>query len=161
MPDQWLQVFALELPLLELVARGALLYFAILFLLRVMPRRMAGELASMDLVLILLITESASHALGDFQSLGDGLIQILTAGLLALAVDALSFHFPFVRKLVEAKPLKIIHNGKLSRRNMRREFITDEELQSNLRKNGVSDINEVASAHVESEGHITIVKKQR
>lgn len=73
-PDDWSAVFALETPLLELLLRGVLLYITILFLLRVMPRRMAGEVASMDLVLILLITESASHALGDYRSIGDGIV---------------------------------------------------------------------------------------
>lgn len=158
-PDNWASVLALETPLLELATRGVLLYVGILMLLRIMPRRTAGEVAAMDLVLILLITESASHALGDFQTVGDGLVQILVVALLALLVNMASFHLPFVRKLVEAPPLKIVHNGRILRRNMRREFITDEELYSCLRENGISDLAQVRSAHVESEGHITVVGK--
>lgn len=159
MSPDWLEVLALKTPLLELAARGVLLYVGILLLLRIMPRRMAGELAAMDLVLILLITESASHALGDFESVGDGLVQIGIVGLLALLVDMASFHVPIIGKLVQAPPLKIVHNGKLLRRNMRREFITHEELMRSLRENGIDDIAQVRSAHVEGEGHITVVGK--
>ncbi len=161
LPDHWAGLFALETPLLELVLRGALLYLAILFLLRVMPRRTTGELAAMDLVLILLITEAAAHALGDYHSLSDGVVQILVMALLALAIDFLSHRYPWVRRLTESPPLKIIANGKLLRRNLRREFITLEELHSHLRANDVQDVSEVHSAHVEGEGHITIVKKDR
>lgn len=161
LPDRWVSIFALETPLLEIALRGSLLYLAILFLLRIMPRRMAGEVAPMDLVLILLITESASHALGDFDSLGDGVLQIVVVGVLAWLVDVGSYHLPWLRRLVQAPPLKIIHNGKLLRRNLRREFITEEELYSQLRANDVQDISDVQTAHVEGEGHITIVRKKR
>lgn len=161
LPDHWAGLFALETPLLELVLRGVLLYLAILFLLRVMPRRTTGELAAMDLVLILLITEAAAHSLGDYRSLADGVIQILVMALLALSVDFLSHRYAWFRKLTESPPLKIIENGKLLRRNLRREFITLEELHSHLRANDVQDVSEVLCAHVEGEGHITIVKKDR
>ena len=160
-PHDWSAVFALETPLAELLLRGVLLYLAILFLLRVMPRRMAGEVAAMDLVLILLITESASHALGDYQSLGDGVLQIVIVGTLAWLVDMLSYHSPWLRRIFEAPPLKIIHDGQLLRRNLRREFISEDELYSQLRANDVQDISEVQSAHVEGEGNITIVKRKR
>lgn len=159
LPKDWAGLLALETPLLELVLRGVVLYLAILFLLRVMPRRTTGELAAMDLVLILLITEAASHSLGDYHSLTDGLIQILVTALLALAVDFLSHRYAWFRKLTESPPLKIIDRGKMLRRNLRREFITLEELQSHLRANDIQDISEVLYAHVEGEGHITIVKK--
>ena len=158
-PDHWAGLFSLDTPFLELVLRGAFLYLAILFLLRVMPRRTTGELAAMDLVLILLITEAAAHSLGDYHSLTDGVIQILVMALLALAVDFLSHRYAWFRKLTESPPLKIIDNGKLIRRNLRREFITLEELQSHLRANDVEEIGEVLCAHVEGEGHITIVKR--
>lgn len=161
LPDHWAGLFALETPLLELVLRGVLLYLAILFLLRIMPRRTTGELAAMDLVLILLITEAAAHSLGDYHSLSDGVVQILVMALLALAIDFLSHRYPWFRKLTESPPLKIIDNGKLLRRNLRREFITLEELESQLRANDIRDVSEVLHAHVEGEGHITFVTQDR
>ena len=159
-PANWSAIFALETPLLELVLRAVVLYLGILFLLRVMPRRAAGELTPMDLVMILMITESASHALGEYSSVGEGLLQIAVVGSLAWAVNALSFHVPLVARLVEAPPLKIIRDGKLLRRNLRREYITEEELQAAMRENGISDVSQVREAHVEGEGRISFVKKK-
>jgi uncharacterized membrane protein YcaP (DUF421 family) len=65
LPDSWSRVFAVETPLLELIARGTVLYFGILIFMRFMPRRTGGELATMGLVFLLLIAEAAAHALGD------------------------------------------------------------------------------------------------
>ena len=76
MPTNWQDLLMPEMPILETALRAGVLYFFILFILRILPRRTAGELGAMDLVFILLITESASHALGDFSTLGDGLIML-------------------------------------------------------------------------------------
>jgi uncharacterized membrane protein YcaP (DUF421 family) len=40
--------------------------------MRFMPRRTGGELATMDLVFLLLIAEAAAHALGDYMTVADG-----------------------------------------------------------------------------------------
>ena len=77
-PDSWREVFALETPLLELLARGTVLYFAIVIFLRFMPRRTGGEIAVMDLVFVVLIAEAAAHALGDYDAIADALVLIAT-----------------------------------------------------------------------------------
>ena len=47
----------------------------------------------------------------------------------------------------------------MNRRNMRKEFITEDELRSQLRQNGVSDVGEVKRACLEANGEISVVKK--
>lgn len=42
---------------------------------------------------------------------------------------------------------------------MRREFLTEEELMSYLRQQGIDDVKDVKSAYVEGEGKITVVSK--
>lgn len=75
--SDWGKIFMPEMPVSETALRGFLLYFFILFVLRILPRRTTGELGAMDLVFILLLTEAASHSLGDFTSVGDGIIMLL------------------------------------------------------------------------------------
>lgn len=154
-PDHWNAVWALGTPVLELLARGCVLYLGILLILRVMPRRTGGELATMDLVLILLVTECASHALGDYDSLGDGLFMIATVMLLNYTVNALSYRFKWLEKIVSSPPIPIVLDGRMLRKNMRREFVTEEELTSYLRKNDIDDLSKVRCAYVEGEGQIT------
>ncbi|MDB5900830.1 MAG: hypothetical protein JWP41_4432 [Ramlibacter sp.] len=158
-PSNWSSVFALETPLLELLARALLLYSLILFFLRVMPRRTGGELATMDLVLLLLIAEAASHSLGDYAGVGDGIFQIACIMAFNFALNALSFRFKWVEKLVSTRPIPIVLNGRMLQRNMRREFLTEEELRTYLRKNGIEDIENVKSAYIEGEGQITFITK--
>ena len=82
LPDNWDPVWTLETPVLELMARGAVIYLGIMALLRIMPRRTGGELTTTDLIVILLLAESATHAFAIYTSAADALL--LMATLLAL-----------------------------------------------------------------------------
>lgn len=156
-PSDWLGIFAPETPLLELVARGAALYFGVLFLMRVMPRRSVGELSGMDLVFVILIAEAAAHSMGDYKSIGDGIFLIVILMGCNYLVNLLSYYVPFVERLVSASPMQIIKDGQLLRKNMRREFITEEELMDHLRQEGIEELKDVKQAFVESEGKITVI----
>ena len=156
-PDDWASVFWPETALLELVARGSALYFGILVLMRLMPRRTGGELATMDLIFIVLIAEAAAHSMGDYTSVVDGIVVIATLMAWNYLVNALSYRVPFIERLVSSPPLQVIRDGRLLRRNMRREFLTEEELMSHLREQGIDDVEDVKAAYVEGEGKITAV----
>ena len=158
LPADWTQVFAIETPLLELLARGTALYFGLLALVRLMPRRTGGELATMDLIFVLLIAEAAAHALGDYTSVADGLVMIVTLMGWNWLVNALSYHVPAIERLASAPPIEVIRRGKLLRRNMRREYLTQEELMGHLRTEGVDRIEDVQSACIESDGRISVIR---
>ena len=160
LPDSWPALWAVETPLLELAVRAAVLYFGILLLLRVMPRRTGGELGTMDLVMILLVTEAATHSLGDYRTLGDGLFVIAVLMLIDYGVNALSYRLPWFERVVASPPLPIVLDGRLQRRNMRREFITEDELRAELRAKDIDDLAEVERAYVEPEGEITFVTRK-
>jgi len=154
-------LFQLELSLHELLIRGSILYLGILFLMRILPRRAGGELATMDLVFILLIAEAATHALGEYSTVTDALIIIMTLMFWNYMINMLSFYFPFFEKLVSAPPLRVVREGKLLRRNMRREFLTMEELMENLHKRGVESLDEVKAAYIEADGQITVISRKQ
>jgi len=151
-------MFQLETPLLELIARGAFLFVLFMVLFRLLPRRTGGELTPMDLVFLLLITEAASHSLGDYSSLADGTVQIVTMLALNYVTNQLSYRFKWFERVVEHEPLQIIKNGQTIPRNMRKELLTPDELVSHLRLNGIGDISQVKSAHVEGDGRLSVVK---
>lgn len=153
------ELLKIEVPVAELVLRGTVLYLGILLLLRFMPRRTGGEMATIDLLFIVLIAEAATHSLGGYSSVTEGFIMILTLIAWNFTLNSLSYHIPFVEKLVSAPPLQVVRDGRLLRRNMRREFLTEEELMEHLRREGIEDIKEIKFAYVEGDGHISFISK--
>lgn len=159
MPEHWEGVFLLETPLLELIVRGSLLYFGILIFMRLMPRRSGGDLATMDLIFVVLIANSAANALGDYTSVMDGFVLILVLMGWDWAVNFLSYRIAFVERLISSPPLPIVRDGELLYRNLRREYITEEELLSHLRQQGIERVEDVKAAYVEGQGRITAIAR--
>jgi uncharacterized membrane protein YcaP (DUF421 family) len=93
-----------------------------------------------DLIFVVLIAEAAAHALGDYTSVADGLLLILTLMAWNYTVNALSYHVRIIERFLTPPPLQVIRNGRLLRRDMREEFLTEEELMSYLRQQGIDDV---------------------
>ena len=157
-PD-WPSILGIETSVWELIGRAAILYAAITFLLRVMPRRAGNQLAAMDLVFLLLVTEAASHALGDFSSIGDGLVMIVTLVALDYLINSLTFHSKLAERILTHSSVQIVRDGKMLRREMRREYLTEDELMAYLRSEGIDQLSKVKKAFVESDGRISVVPK--
>ncbi len=138
-PADWASIFRPETPLL---VRATVLYFAILVLLRLMPRRTGGEMATMDLVFVVLIAQAATHAFGDYTAVADGIIVITTLMVLNDLVNAFSYRLSCMEWLVTSSPLQVMHNGQL----LRREFLTEAELMNHLREMGIESLKDVKAA---------------
>jgi uncharacterized membrane protein YcaP (DUF421 family) len=157
LPAGWLDIFALQTPVLALIVRGTVLYVAILLLMRFMLRRASGELDRMDLVFLLLLSEAASTGFGDHHSVTDSLIVVVTLMAWSYGLNALSYHVPLVERLLSPPPLQVVRDGRMLPRRMRREYLTEDELMRRLREEGIDDLAQVKSACVESDGSISVI----
>src|SRR5690606_41696809 len=55
----------------------------------------------------------------------------------------------------------LVKKGKMLKRNMRREYLTEEELTDHLRLEGIDDVAEVKAAYVEGDGKISVIARRR
>jgi uncharacterized membrane protein YcaP (DUF421 family) len=136
------------------------MYLGLLAALRVLVRRHVGSLSLIDLLLMVLIADAAQNAMSDqYRSITEGLVLCATLIGWNFFLDWLAYRLNFVQKLLEPSPLPVIENGKLQLRNMRREFITKDELLSQLRQQGVTDMQTVKRAFIEPDGGISVVRR--
>jgi uncharacterized membrane protein YcaP (DUF421 family) len=156
----WHSLFIPTTPLLELVLRGTLMYFALLFALRLLGRRQVGSLSLMDLLLIVLIADAAQNAMAaEYRSLTEGLVLCGTLIGWNYFFDFLAFRSKWFARLLEPPPLPLVRDGQLQRRNMRKELLTKEEVLSQLREQGVEDISVVRMAYIEPDGAFSVLKR--
>src|SRR5690625_6464618 len=109
-PDDWAGIFQLDTAFLELFVRSSALYFGILALMRLMPRRAGGELATMDLVFVVLIAQAAAQALGDYSSISGAIVIIFSFIAWVYLVNVLRYILPFIARLTSCPPLHIIRD---------------------------------------------------
>ncbi len=68
---------------------------------------------------------------------------------------------PAIDRLISPRALPVVHDGQLLRRNMRAEFLTEEELMRQLRLEGVEELGEVKLATVEGDGTLGVIKREK
>lgn len=141
-----------------MVLRGTLTYLSLFFILRVVLNRQSGGLGISDLLLVVLIADAAQNALtGGYESVTEGVVLVVTVVMWSYVLDWLGYRFPRLQRLVRPPPLLLIENGRVLPRNLRRELITQDELLSQLREQGIEDPAQVKRAYMEGDGRISVV----
>ncbi len=158
----WERLFVPSTPILEIVLRGTIMYLFIFMLFRVVLKRGSGGLGITDLLVLVVIADAAQNAMaGNYTSITDGVFLVATIVGWDWFLDWVAFHSPAMARLIRPRKLVLIQDGKLDRRNMRKELITEEELKAKLRLQGYEDVSEVKRAYMESDGHISIVGQEK
>src|SRR4051794_36031208 len=159
MSIDWAAVLVPKVSLLELFLRGTAVYLFLFALLRVLVRRHVGTLSLTDMLVIVLIADAAQNAMAaEYRSVPEGFVLCGTIIGWSYGLDWLGYRVRWNGALLESKPLLLIQNGKLMRRNMRAELVTSDELMSHLRQHGIDDVDKIKKAYIEPDGQISILK---
>jgi uncharacterized membrane protein YcaP (DUF421 family) len=154
----WHTLLVPSVPILETLIRGSVVYLTLFVLLRFIPNRQVGAVGLTDLLVIVLIATAVQNALADdYKSIADGLLLVGTIFFWSYVLNWLSYQFPSFQRFIRSPALPLIKDGKMLRRNMRQELITEQELRSTLRLQGLEDIAEVKLAQMEADGRISVV----
>ena len=156
----WHAIFVPQNPIPEVILRGTLIYFLLFFVLRFFLNRQAGAIGIPDILVVVLVVESTTDALGENKSVTEAAILILTVMFWSYGLQWLAYRFPKLEVLLTSSKVKLIENGKMLRKNMRRELVTEEELMALLRTQGVDDPMDVKLACLESSGDISVVTRE-
>ena len=127
--------------------------------MRFVKLRQSSTIGIADILVIVVIADAAQDAFSkEYQSLTEGVILVLTIVGWDMFLNWLGFRFKTFERLLAPAPLPLVEEGRVNRKNMRKEFITEEELRGQFRQQGISDIAEVKTAYLEASGDISAVK---
>ena len=146
-------MFQMQLPLLEKLLRPAIVYLALVVLLRIFGKRELAQLNPFDLVVLLSLSNTVQNAIiGNDNSLSGGIIGAVS--LLAvnwLVVRAL-FSSPRLTRMFEGRSSVLILNGQIDHKAVKRESLTPEELLDVIHKQGVDSVHKVQRCELEPNG---------
>jgi len=149
----------LDLPAWNLIARAAVVYFAIVLLLRVSGKREVGQMGATELATVLLISNAVQNSMnGGDNSLSGGLISAATLVSLAVLVAYLNYRSRFFRTIFEGTPTMVVHNGQILEKALHKERLTKKDLAILMRKQGIHRIAEVQIAVLETDGSLSIIR---
>ena len=106
-----------------------------------------------------MIADAAQNGFAkEYKSITEGIVLVLTIVIWNLFLNWISFRFKMFERLLSPPPLPLIKNGKMNRRNMRQEYITEDEMRSQLRQQGIAEFGEVREACLEANGELSVIK---
>jgi uncharacterized membrane protein YcaP (DUF421 family) len=145
----------------EKAVRTALVYAAILFLLRLAGKRQLAQLNSFDLVVLLLLSNVVQNAIiGPDNSLLGGLLgAVILIALNQLIVRA-AFVSPLLDRVLQGDATVVAENGKVDERALRLLTLTREELIAGLRRQGL-ELEDTEKVTLEPEGTFNATPRPR
>jgi uncharacterized membrane protein YcaP (DUF421 family) len=137
------------------------MYLGLVLVMRFLLRRDIGSLSMPDVLFVVLVADASQNAMaGEYKSVADGLVLVGTLVAWNLGLDWLSFRFAAFRRFIEPRALPLIVDGKWQRQNLKKEWITTEEVLSKLRGAGIDDIGLVRRAVLEASGELGVIRRE-
>lgn len=140
---------------------GTLAYFALVLVLRVSGKRTLSKMNAFDFVVTVALGSTlATVLLSKDVALAEGVIAFAVLIYLQYGITWLSVRSNWVRGLVKAEPSLLFFDGRFLEEPMRRERVTEDEIRSSVRSQGMSEMEDALAVILETDGSMTVLKKQ-
>jgi uncharacterized membrane protein YcaP (DUF421 family) len=143
---------------LPIVISSVTVYFFIIIAIRLFGKKELSQLSVVDLVFILLISNSVQNAMvGNNTTLWGGLVAASALFVVNFLMKQAIYRFPAMSKFIQGEAIMLVYKGQIKIDNMYQTRITREELLEAVREHGVPSISDVDLAILEVDGNISIL----
>ncbi len=157
----WHHLTQLDIPAAEKIIRPILVYAFLVVGLRLAGKRELAQLNSMDLVVLLMLSNTVQNAIiGNDNSVTGGVIGAATLLLVNHLFIRFLFRHAGISRLVQGDPVPLVQKGQVLDRPLRHELITLDELTSAAHRQGFGGLEEVDRAVLEPSGTLSFFGKQ-
>jgi uncharacterized membrane protein YcaP (DUF421 family) len=144
--------------LLRVIIVGTATYAALIIMLRVSGKRTLSKMNAFDLVVTVALGSTfATVLLNNSMPLAEGVVALALLVCLQFLITWLSVRSEVVRSLVKGEPTLLVRDGIYLREAMRRQRVTQDEIEAAMRDHGTSNVSEVKSVVLETDGSLTVV----
>ncbi len=141
--------------------RTIILYFFLLFMMRIMGKRQLGQLEPFDLVTALMISELGVLPMEDNRiPLTNSVVPIITIVMLQVITSFLQLKSEKIRSIFNGEPSILIKDGKVDIDELKNQRFNLDDLLEELRLNGYFNIADIHYAILETNGTISVMPKE-
>ena len=157
----WSGMWHMGIPVGEKVARTVLVYVGLVVLLRVAGKRDLAQLNSLDLVVLLLLSNVVQNAvIGPDDSVTGGLIGAVVLIAANNALVRSSFRSGGLTNALEGDPTELVRDGEVQKRELDKLGLRRHDVLAALRRQGATRLSDVQQATLEPNGTLTMQLKE-
>ena len=144
--------------LVSVAARTAIVYVVVVIALRLFGKRAAGQLSTLNLVVLLIVANAVQNAMvGENTSLIAGLLAAAVILGLDLALNSVADLWKPLRQWLDGEPTLLVEEGRLDAATLRHEGVSERELGIALRQSGLLTAAEARFVYLEPTGAISVI----
>ncbi len=144
---------------IEVIWASLVVFGLLVVVTRVIGRKLLSQSTYFDFVTAITIgTITGGYVVNKVKG-GAVLISPIILATCTMGLGFLTIKSLRIRKLVKGEPVVVIQNGKILEKNMAKARYTLDALEMQLREKGIFDLNEVEFAVLESNGKLSVQKK--
>jgi uncharacterized membrane protein YcaP (DUF421 family) len=143
---------------LNIALKSIAVYVFIVAAIRVFGKKEFAQLSIIDLVFILLISNSVQNAMvGTDSTLEGGLVAAFSLFLMNFVFKKISLFSKDFSKVIDGEPILLIYQGEIRLDGLKKAQISEEQLHAVVREHGVESIELVNLAMFEVDGNISVL----
>ena len=144
--------------LLRVLIVGIAAYAALIVMLRGSGKRTLSKMNAFDLIVTVALGSTfATVLLSNSVPLLEGILGLALLVYLQYAITWLSVRSERFQNLIKAEPTLLVHEGQYLDAALHRQRVTREEIDAALRQSGQTDIAEVISVVLETDGSLSVI----
>ena len=148
-----------ELTAGQVCLRAVVVYFVLILFVRIGKKRFLGQATAFDAVLIIMIGSLASRSVSGTAPFIATLAATLVFVLVHWLISFLSVRSATLSFLVKGNDTLLIKHGRLNRNALRDAHMSSDDLDEDLREQGVEKLQEVKEARLERSGKVSVIRK--
>jgi uncharacterized membrane protein YcaP (DUF421 family) len=146
--------------LLLIALRASFVYLFLLLVVRILGKREIGNITAFDLIVSLILGDVVDEVIYGDVTVIEGIAAITIIAIWHLFNSWASFKSRIIENITAASPTTLVEHGKIQRKNLARERLSEEDLFSELRLMEVDKIEEVKRATLEPNGQVSVLLEE-
>jgi len=148
-----------QLTVAQIAVRAAAVYVILIALIRLGKKRFLGEATAFDVILVIVVGSTASRAITGSAPFVAALVAVAVLIALHWVFSALGRSSPLIARLIKGQSTLLVKNGRVDRRALHNEHMSQDDLDEDLRHHGLSGTSGVAEARLERDGRLSVLKR--
>lgn len=144
--------------LVSIAFRSVIVYLFVILAIRLFGKKELAQLSVIDLVFILLISNSLQAAMvGNDVTLVGGLVAAASLFIVNWLLKNLIYSSKNISSTIQGNPIMLVYQGKIIHKHLEKAKISHDELEAAIREHGVKNIEAVDLAILEVDGNISVL----
>jgi uncharacterized membrane protein YcaP (DUF421 family) len=147
--------------IINVILRTIVILMVLFLISRILGRKTFSQLTFYDFVLGIIIGNVGSTIITDkSMNMYTGLLILGVSTIWVMTISSLTLRSIPARKLIDSEPLIVIYNGMILEKNLKGKDYNINDILELLREQGTFDPREIEIGIIESDGQLSIQKKQ-